>query len=139
LLDKKQGIEITGRVADVRSYISQSEVVVVPLRVGGGTRIKIPEAMAMGKQWFQRHFGAEGLRFKAGQEICIAGSPDLFSQAVVQLLKNSSLRSSIGVAARQAAIKHSWTHVVSQLETILQRVALLGERVAALGSNPLEL
>ncbi len=128
---QEQGIEITGRVPDVRSYVSQAEVVVVPLRVGGGTRIKIPEAMAMGKAVVSTPVGAEGLPFKAGQEICIAESPDQFAQAVVQLLKNSSLRTSIGSAARQAAIKHSWIHVVSQLENVLQRVSLLGNRVAA--------
>jgi glycosyltransferase involved in cell wall biosynthesis len=128
---REQGIEITGRVPDVRSHVSQSEVVVVPLRVGGGTRIKIPEAMAMGKAVVSTPIGAEGLLFQAGREICIAESADQFSWAVVQLLKNSSLRTSIGAAARQAAIKHSWTHVVSQLEDILQRVVLLGDRVAA--------
>jgi len=126
-----QGIEITGRVADVRSYLSGSEVVVVPLRVGGGTRIKIPEAMAMGKAVVSTPIGAEGLSFKPGQEICIAESPEQFAQAVVQLLRDASLRKSVGAAARQAAIKHSWTRVVSQLENILQRVALLGDRVAA--------
>jgi glycosyltransferase involved in cell wall biosynthesis len=128
---QEQGIEITGRVPDVRSYLSRPEVVVVPLRVGGGTRIKIPEAMAMGKAVVSTPIGAEGLSFKAGQEICIAESPDQFAQAVVQLLKNDSLRASIGAAAREAAVRHSWSHVVSQLENILQRVTLPDNRVAA--------
>jgi glycosyltransferase involved in cell wall biosynthesis len=128
---REQGIEITGRVPDVRSYVSRSEVVVVPLRVGGGTRIKIPEAMAMGKAVVSTPIGAEGLSFKAGQEICIAESPDQFAQAVVQLLKNASFRMSIGTAAREAAVRHSWIHVVSRLENILQRVTLLDNTVAA--------
>jgi glycosyltransferase involved in cell wall biosynthesis len=125
------GIEITGRVPDVRSYLSRSKVVVVPLRVGGGTRIKIPEAMAMGKAVVSTLIGAEGLSFKDGQEICIAESPEQFAQAVVQLLKSASLRTSIGTAARQAAVRHSWTHVVAQLENVLERVVQLGNRVAA--------
>jgi glycosyltransferase involved in cell wall biosynthesis len=128
---RESGIEITGRVPDVRSYLSRSEVVVVPLRVGGGTRIKIPEAMAMGKAVVATPIGAEGLPFKDGHEIRIAESPGQFAQAVVQLLKNPSLRNSIGAAGRQVAIRHSWTNVVAQLENILEHVARLGNRVAA--------
>ena len=65
-------VEVTGTVPDVRPYLAQAEAVVVPLRVGGGTRIKIPEAMAMGKAVLSTAIGAEGLPFQIGREICIA-------------------------------------------------------------------
>src|SRR5258708_2422079 len=120
---REPGVEITGRVPDVRPYLSRSEVVVVPLRAGGGTRIKIPEAMAMAKAVVSTPVGAEGLPFQDGQEILIAGHPEQFAQSVVQLLKNPSLRASIGTAARQAAVRHNWALVVVQLERVLESVA----------------
>ena len=128
---REPGVEVTGRVADVRPSLSRSEVVVVPLRAGGGTRIKIPEAMAMGKAVVSTPIGAEGLPFRDATEIRIAESPEQFAQSVVQLLRNSSLRTSMGTAARQAAVRHSWTHVATQLEKVLERVARRGNRVAA--------
>ncbi len=128
---QEPGVEVTGRVPDVRPYLSRSEVVVVPLRAGGGTRIKIPEAMAMAKAVVSTPVGAEGLPFQDGQEIRIAEHPEQFAQSVVQLLKNSSLRASIGTAARQAAVRHNWALVVEQLERVLERVALRGNRVIA--------
>src|SRR5438046_2770243 len=69
-------VEITGWVPDVRPYLSQAEVVVVPLRIGGGTRIKIPEAMAMGKAVVSTPIGAEGLHFQDTGELGIVDLPD---------------------------------------------------------------
>src|SRR5260370_13920704 len=59
------GVEITGRVADVRPYLSQAEGVVVPLRIGGGTRIKIPAAMAVAKSVAATTIGPQGVRLRA--------------------------------------------------------------------------
>src|SRR5205823_6523602 len=73
IASKALSVEVTGAVADVRPYLSQAAVVVVPLRVGGGTRIKIPEAMAMGKPVVSTPIGAEGLPFQDGRQILLAG------------------------------------------------------------------
>jgi glycosyltransferase involved in cell wall biosynthesis len=117
------GVELTGWVPDVRPAIAQAEVVVVPLRVGGGTRIKIPEAMAMAKPVVTTPIGAEGLPFQDGREICIA-RPENFARMVLELLGDSARRTSMGAAARkEVAAKCSWESVASKFEEILEWVA----------------
>jgi sugar transferase (PEP-CTERM/EpsH1 system associated) len=117
------GVRVTGWVPDVRPHLAQAEVVVVPLRVGGGTRIKIPEAMAMGKAVVSTPVGAEGLPFGDGREIRIAEQPEEFAQGVIELLRNVSLRNSIGrLALKEVASRYSWDVVVDRLEEILEQV-----------------
>ena len=114
---------ITGWVADVRPYLAQAEVVVVPLRVGGGTRIKIPEAMAMQKPVVSTPVGAEGLPFRDRREIRIAEKPEDFAQAVTELLTNTSFRNSLATAARERVVRdHGWEAVIEKLEAVLERV-----------------
>jgi glycosyltransferase involved in cell wall biosynthesis len=113
-------VELTGRVEDVRPFLAEAEVIVVPLRAGGGTRIKIPEAMAMGKAVVSTSVGAEGLPFTDGQEIRIADAPQDFAQAVTQLLSHSGLRIQIENAARERVRRdHGWDAVVDELEEVL--------------------
>jgi polysaccharide biosynthesis protein PslH len=120
---RESGVKVTGWVSDVRPHLAQAEVVVVPLRVGGGTRIKIPEAMAMGKAVVATPVGAEGLPFCDGREIRIAAQSEEFAQAVVDILRDPSLRTSIGTQARrQVATQYSWDAVVDTLEEILEQV-----------------
>jgi sugar transferase (PEP-CTERM/EpsH1 system associated) len=125
-------IEITGRVPDVRSHVAKAEVVIVPLRVGGGTRIKIPEAMAMAKPVVSTTIGAEGLPFRHRDEILLADEPQEFAQAVSELLNNAPLRKSIGDIARQTVVgKHGWNAVVDKLEQILSQVVGDGRQAVA--------
>ncbi len=120
---REPSVKVIGWVPDVRPHVAQAEVVVVPLRVGGGTRIKIPEAMAMGKAVVATAVGAEGLPFCGDREIRIAERPEEFAQAVVELLRNPSLRNSIGtLARRQVTSQCSWDAVVDRLEEILEQV-----------------
>jgi glycosyltransferase involved in cell wall biosynthesis len=126
---KSADVEVTGNVTDVRPHLSRAEVVVVPLRIGGGTRIKIPEAMAMAKAVISTPIGAEGLPFRNGHDIRIAEHAEEFAGAVVQLLKNDSLRNTIATAARMEVVsKHSWEEVVTQAEKVLERVISRGDR-----------
>jgi sugar transferase (PEP-CTERM/EpsH1 system associated) len=119
------GAVVTGGVADVRPYLAASEVVVVPLRVGGGTRIKIPEAMAMAKPVVSTSVGAEGLPFRNGGELCIADPPEEFAQTVLTLLANGPLRDSISAAARATVVEnHGWGRVADAMDTILKQVIL---------------
>jgi polysaccharide biosynthesis protein PslH len=113
-------VELTGRVDDVRPFLSEAEVVIVPLRAGGGTRIKIPEAMAMAKSVVSTTIGAEGLPFRDGRELLIADKPDDFAESVVSVLHDRALRSAISAAARKIVVeKHSWEAVVDTLDTAL--------------------
>ena len=116
-------VVVTGTVADVRPYLASSELVVVPLRVGGGTRIKIPEAMAMSRPVISTSIGVEGLPFQHGREMSIADQPEEFARAVLDLLEDGPRRNALGSAARCAVVqKHSWDRVVDQMENILEQV-----------------
>lgn len=81
-----EGIEITGTVPDVRGYIAGAALYIVPLRIGGGSRLKILEAMAMKKPVLSTTVGAEGLEVRPGREIALADEPQAFAEAVLALL-----------------------------------------------------
>jgi len=129
---KTPAVEITGWVPDVRPYLSQAEVVVVPLRIGGGTRIKIPEAMAMGKAVVSTPIGAEGLRFQDNKQIRITEQPCDFAEAVVELLKNAPFRNAIENAARREVVdNHGWETVVDKVEEALyQMISSSNQKIA---------
>jgi len=100
LKSEEDGIEVTGMVDDVRPYIDRAKVYVVPLRIGGGTRIKIYEAMAMGKPVVSTRVGAEGLPVVNGENVVLADDADTFAKHVADLLEDADARSRIGSAAR---------------------------------------
>jgi sugar transferase (PEP-CTERM/EpsH1 system associated) len=123
-LASESGIEVTGRVEDVRSYIAAAAVYVVPLRIGGGTRIKIFEAMAMGKPVVSTTIGAEGLPVEPGTHVLLADSPQTFANAVIRLLRNERERLRLGEAARQlVADQYDWSSVFGHLEQALEAAA----------------
>src|ERR1019366_5487036 len=105
----------------------------VPLRVGSGTRLKIFEAMAMGKAVVSTSVGAEGLPVRSEQDILIADEPDEFANAVVGLLIDRKRRGEIGRAAREVAQQHSWSSVAQHFESTVHTIAGV-DRMAALGS-----
>jgi sugar transferase (PEP-CTERM/EpsH1 system associated) len=132
IAEREPGVEITGRVPDVRPHLANAEVVVVPLRVGGGTRIKIPEAMAMAKAVVSTPIGAEGLPFHDGRQIRIAEQPEQFARAVIELLKDAPLRNSIAQAARDEVVNHhGWEPVVARVEHILEHVMRQSKHASA--------
>lgn len=101
LAARDPSIEVTGTVPDVRPSLAEAEVLVVPLRVGGGTRIKIFEAMATGIPVVSTRVGAEGLPVRHGQEILLADTPSELAAQVVGLLEREDLRRSIGLRGCQ--------------------------------------
>ena len=113
-LDGMNGIEVTGGVPDVRPFYAKSAVVVVPLRIGGGTRIKIYEAMAMARPVVSTPLGAEGLSFDEGQHIELAEDADLFASKVLSLLADAQRRDRMGQAARQHVCEKFSTGVVAR-------------------------
>jgi glycosyltransferase involved in cell wall biosynthesis len=101
-------IEITGRVPSVAEHLHEAEVVIVPLRIGGGTRLKIYEAMAAGKAVVSTTVGAEGLDVRHGKDIVLADSAESFSAAVAGLLQDGALREKYGRAAAATAAHYDW-------------------------------
>jgi glycosyltransferase involved in cell wall biosynthesis len=111
------GVRITGTVEDVRSFIDEGSVYVVPLRIGGGTRLKIFEALSMGKAVVSTTVGAEGLPLVDGQHFVRADAPEDFSRAVVSLLRDPDRRQSLGSAGRKLVNDHySWSSVARDFE-----------------------
>ena len=116
-LAAKAGVCVTGTVDDVRPYIAQATVYVVPLRIGGGTRLKIFEALAMGKAVVSTRVGAEGLPLVPGVHYLCANDPAEFTRAVVSLLRDPSRRRALGSAGhRLIEERFSWMQVGREFE-----------------------
>jgi glycosyltransferase involved in cell wall biosynthesis len=112
-LDGTAGITVTGRVDDVRPYVWRSGASVVPLRMGGGTRLKIVEALAMGQAVVSTAVGCEGIAVAPGRNLVVADDPAAFAAAVVDLLRDPARAAAIGAAGRALADRaYSWPVVV---------------------------
>lgn len=108
-LDGNRNIRIINRVDDVRDYISKSAIYVVPLRIGGGTRIKVYEAMAMGKAIVSTHIGTEGLPLEHGKHLLHADTPELLAISILKVLNDRKLRTSLETEARSFVVNEcSW-------------------------------
>ena len=120
-------VELTGFVPDLRPHLAAAAAVVVPLRLGGGTRLKIVEAMAMGKAVVSTTLGAEGIEAVPGRDILIADQPKAFADAVNGLLAEPGLAKRIGQAARQLAVeRYSWSGAARALEGFYRQILDVG-------------
>ena len=118
------GVTVTGRVDDVRPYMKDASVYVVPLRVGGGTRLKIFEAMAMGRAVVSTAIGAEGLPVVHGRHLWLADDPQAFAQATIELLRNLPQRRQLESAARELVVEHyDWSAVAGELDDALTAIS----------------
>lgn len=114
-------ITVTGTVPDVRPYLWNAAVSIVPLRIGGGTRLKIYEAMAAGVPVVSTAVGAEGLAITDEQDIAIADSPELFAQRCLEMLDNPARASSFSEAALHLVrSRFSWEQIGRDFEGILE-------------------
>jgi glycosyltransferase involved in cell wall biosynthesis len=108
---------VTGLVDDVRPYLERAAAVIAPLRIGGGTRLKIVEAMAMGKPVVSTYLGAEGLDVIDGEDILLADRAEDFALQVTRVLGDPGLARRLGEAARHRAESlYTWRAVVERLE-----------------------
>ncbi len=116
------GVNLTGYVSDVRPYVAEAAVYVVPLRVGGGTRLKLMEAMAMGKAIVSTSLGCEGIDVSHQRELLIADDPPTFARAVVGLMKDRNRRRRLQITARSVAeSEHDWSQITPLLERVYER------------------
>jgi polysaccharide biosynthesis protein PslH len=129
LADGRPRISVTGTVPDVRPYLEAASVVVVPLRVGGGTRIKIYEAMGMERAVVSTTIGAEGLDVRDGKHIVLADDPDAFADAVIGLLRSPERAADIGHASASHVRTHfGWASVAEQFAERCSTAASPSER-----------
>jgi len=115
-------VEITGRVPSVVEHLREAAVVVVPLRIGGGTRLKIYEAMAVGKAVVSTTVGAEGLDVHSGQDVILTDSPGVFAESVIAMLEDAEARRRVGEAASALAGNYAWPVIAEKFSEVLQRV-----------------
>jgi glycosyltransferase involved in cell wall biosynthesis len=116
-LNQFPDIDVHGFVEDVRLSLAEAQVVIVPLRLGSGTRLKILEAWAMGKAVVSTSLGAKGLQARHGENILLADDPTEFSAAVLQLMTDPTLRNKLGRAARfTVENQYSWGTISQQMQ-----------------------
>jgi polysaccharide biosynthesis protein PslH len=116
-------VELTGFVPDLRPHLAAAAAVVVPLRLGGGTRLKIVEAMAMGKAIVSTTLGAEGIEAVPRRDILVEDEPAAFAEAVNRLLAEPGLAMRIGRSARQLAVeRYAWHGAALALEGFYRRI-----------------
>jgi glycosyltransferase involved in cell wall biosynthesis len=114
----RAGVHVTGTVEDVRPHVARAAVCIVPLRVGGGSRLKIFEALAMGKAVVSTTIGAEGLPVVPGQHLLLAGDAENFAQTVTSLLRDPERRQHLACAGRRLVEeRYSWARVTDAFET----------------------
>jgi glycosyltransferase involved in cell wall biosynthesis len=117
------GAELVGEVADARRCLNQAAVVVVPLRIGGGSRIKILEALAMGKAVVSTSVGAEGLAVTDGMHLLLADAPSDFAARMVELLGSSEERFRLGENGRKLVVeRYNWDQMARALEWAWEEV-----------------
>jgi glycosyltransferase involved in cell wall biosynthesis len=115
------GVTVTGYVDDVRPYLAGATVYVAPLRVGGGTRLKLLEAMVMGLAIVSTTVGAEGFPVVNGQELILADEPEQFAGEVLNLLENPARRNRLGSTGRTfAEANYGWEALTPQLEKVYE-------------------
>lgn len=123
-LPPASNVTLTGFVDDVRPLIASSWISLVPLHTGGGTRLKILEAMALGTPVVATSKGAEGLDVQAGRHLLIADTPETFAQSVVRLLREPELRKQLADNAYQLVReKYDWRVVMPRFLELVERVA----------------
>jgi glycosyltransferase involved in cell wall biosynthesis len=115
-------VDVTGTVPSVVEYLVEATAFVVPLRIGGGTRLKIYEAMAMGKAIVSTTVGAEGLDVQNGQDIFLADDTKSFADCLIRLIADSQLRRTLGAAAIQKAEMYDWPNIAVRFADVLERV-----------------
>lgn len=120
---RRPGVQVTGRVPDLRVHLDQAAVAVVPLRIGGGTRLKVVEAMSMGRAIVSTTLGAEGIDVVHDTHILLADEATDFAEAVVALLDDPRRRTRLGTSARRLVTdQYSWESSADQFNVLLEHL-----------------
>jgi polysaccharide biosynthesis protein PslH len=113
-------VEVTGTVPSVTDHLQAATVVIVPLRIGGGTRLKIFEAMAMAKAMVSTSIGAEGLDVTHGRDVVIADDAQSFAAGILQFLREPTLRRSCELNAAELAARYDWSQIARRFADVLR-------------------
>jgi glycosyltransferase involved in cell wall biosynthesis len=116
-------VEVTGTVPSVAEHLRNATVVIVPLRIGGGTRLKIFEAMAMRKAMVSTSIGAEGLDVTSGKDCLLADDAPSFAAAILAVLRDPALRRSYEDSAAALAARYDWSQIGRRFAEALSEAA----------------
>jgi len=119
----RHNVEFTGPVDDVRPFMYKSAVMIVPLRIGGGSRLKILESLSMGKAVVSTCLGAEGLNLKDGEHLLITDEPERFADTIVELLNNPEKRRQLGENGRKLVTsQYQWKDLAAVQNKFLEKI-----------------
>lgn len=117
-------VVVTGKVEDVRPYIAKAQIYVIPLLVGGGTRLKALEAAAMGKAIVSTSLGCEGINFRDGDSVLLADTAEAFSEAVARLFDDKECRAQLAERAHSVVVQsYSWKVIGRKLNGVLESIS----------------
>lgn len=123
-LNGAQNIAVHGTVPDIRPYLHAADIVVVPLRLGSGTRLKVLESLAAGKAIVTTPVGCEGIDITSGREALIAAAPADFCRATIGLLRDSAARKSLGQQGRAfVEERYNWPKIGDRVAELIARLA----------------
>ncbi len=119
----KSGVTVTGGVPDVRPYYQRSWVQMVPLRIGGGTRLKIVESLSLGTPVVSTTIGAQGLELRNQEHLLLGDSADDFAGQLALILQDKNLRDRLSASGRQQVLKHyTWKQLGRELSDYYERL-----------------
>jgi glycosyltransferase involved in cell wall biosynthesis len=120
---RRATVDVVGSVPDIRPYLGSAEVVAVPIRMGGGTRLKVVEALSMAKPTVSTSIGCEGLAVRDREHVLIADGAETFAQQILALFGDAQLRRRLGLAGRTLVEQsYSWHLAGERLEALYRRV-----------------
>jgi sugar transferase (PEP-CTERM/EpsH1 system associated) len=118
---RRRGIDATGEVPDVRPYLQSADVVVVPIRMGSGTRLKVVEGLAMEKPVVSTTLGCEGVNVRDGEHLLIGDTAEVFALQILHLFEHPEIGESLGRAGRELIEReYSWDFAGERLEDVYQ-------------------
>jgi glycosyltransferase involved in cell wall biosynthesis len=116
-LGQQPGVTVTGAVPDVLPYWNRAALCLVPMRMGGGVRLKVLEAMALGRPVVSTAIGCEGIDIIPGHHCAIADDPREFARQIVELLSDRARCQAMAARARELVVeRYDWRHLVPRLE-----------------------
>jgi glycosyltransferase involved in cell wall biosynthesis len=138
-LEQNPGVTVTGFVPDAAPWFQSASVLVVPIRYGGGTRLKILEALRWGRAVVSTPVGCAGLDAESGKHLIMARSDQEFADALVELLLNPERRSQLGRSGRRWARQHfDWDRIGDRLLEVMDQVASSGNKAVKWGPPDVE-
>jgi glycosyltransferase involved in cell wall biosynthesis len=120
---KRPGVELLGQVPDIRPHVLRAAAVAVPIRIGGGTRLKVLEALALGKPVVSTSIGCEGVEVRDDEHLLIANDPRRFASRIFEVFENPVLRDALGRAGRSLVeTNYSWRLASTRLEALYRQI-----------------